>query len=52
MGYYQSGVELEDSEIGKMVSFLKTLTGEYKGEPVTTDNSRDHIHATDDDHHH
>lgn len=52
MGIYQSGVELTESEIGKMVAFMKTLTGEYMGTPITTTNSREHIHAHDDDHHH
>lgn len=52
MGVYQSGAELTDSEVAKMVAFLKTLTGEYQGKPVTTTNSREHIHAHDDDHHH
>ena len=52
MGTYQSGVELSDSEVSKMVSFLKTLTGEYQGKAITTSNSREHIHADDDDHHH
>lgn len=52
MGTYQSGVELTESEVAKMVSFLKTLTGEYQGKPVTTTNSHEHIHAHDDDHHH
>lgn len=51
MGTYQSGVELTEAEVGKMVAFLKTLTGEYQGKPVTTSNSREHIHADDDDHH-
>ena len=52
MGIYQSGVELTDAEVGKMVAFLKTLTGEYQGKAITTTNSREHIHAHDDDHHH
>lgn len=52
MGVYQSGAELTDSEVAKIVAFLKTLTGEYQGKPVTTTNSREHIHAHDDDHHH
>ena len=52
MGTYQSGVELTESEVGKMVAFLKTLTGEYQGKPITTSNSREHIYADDDDHHH
>ena len=52
MGTYQSGVTLKDSEVNSMVAFLKTLTGEYLGKPITTSNSREHIHADDDDHHH
>ena len=40
MGYYQSGVELSDAETDKMTSFLKTLTGEYNGTPLTNANSR------------
>ena len=52
MGIYQSGVELTDAEVAKMVAFLKTLTGEYQGKAITTTNSREHIHAHDDDHHH
>ena len=43
MGLYQSGVELTDSEVAGITAFLKTLTGEYKGVPVTTTNSRDEI---------
>ena len=52
MGTYQSGVSLKESEVNAMVAFLKTLTGEYQGQLVTTSNSREHIHADDDDHHH
>lgn len=52
MGTYQSGVTLKESEVNSMVAFLKTLTGEYQGKPITTSNSREHIHADDDDHHH
>ena len=47
MGIYQSGVELTQAEIDKITSFLKTLTGEYQGKPVTTTNSRDEIHGHD-----
>lgn len=47
MGLYQSGVELSDAQIASIVSFLKTLTGEYNGVPVTTSNSRDDIHGHD-----
>ena len=45
MGLYQSGVELTDSEVAGITAFLKTLTGEYKGVPVTTTKSRDEIHG-------
>ena len=45
MGLYQSGVELTDVEVDKITSFLKTLTGEYNGTPVTTTNNRDDIHG-------
>lgn len=45
MGLYQSGVELTEAEVQNITSFLKTLTGEYNGVPVTTNNSRDEIHG-------
>lgn len=45
MAAYQSGVDLEQEETDLITSFLKTLTGEYKGVPVTTDNSREDIHG-------
>ena len=45
MGIYQSGVELTEPEISKITAFLKTLTGEYNGTPITTSNSRDEIHG-------
>ena len=51
MAIYQTGVELKEAEIAKIVAFLKTLTGEYQGQPINTTNSREHIHAHDDDHH-
>ena len=41
MGLYQSGVELTETEVAEITAFLKTLTGEYKGMPVTTTNSMD-----------
>ena len=41
MGLYQSGVELTDSEVDKITSFLKTLTGVYNGSPVSTTNNHD-----------
>jgi len=39
MGTYQSGVELTDEEEDLIVAFLNTLTGEYKGQLLTNDNS-------------
>lgn len=40
MGLYQSGVELTQTEVDRITDFLKTLTGEYQGEPLTNANSR------------
>lgn len=34
MGQVQLGKNFSGEEIGKMVSFLKTLTGEYRGKPL------------------
>ena len=45
MGLYQSGVNLSDYEVASITSFLKTLTGEYDGTPITTSNSRDEIYG-------
>ena len=45
MGTYQSGVELTECETSKITAFLKTLTGEYQGKPVTTTNSPEDIHG-------
>ena len=45
MGKYQSGVDLTQAEVDKITAYLKTLTGEYKGRPVTTTNSIDEIHG-------
>ena len=45
MGLYQSGVELTAQETDKITAFLKTLTGEYNGVLVTSNNSRDEIHG-------
>ena len=50
MGIYQSGVELTDAEVGQITAFLKTLTGEYQGKPLTNDTPRDVIHDHDHDH--
>jgi hypothetical protein len=43
MGLYQSGGELTEGETAQIVAFLKTLTGEYNGKPITTTNSREDI---------
>ncbi len=50
MGTYQSGVDLTEEQVDLMVAFLKTLTGEYKGQTLTNDTSRDVIHDHDHDH--
>ncbi len=39
MATYQSGVTLTDSETAAIVAFLKTLTGEYAGKPLTNVNT-------------
>ena len=49
MAIYQSGVELTDAEIAQITSFLKTLTGEYKGTPLTNHNTPDSIHDHEHD---
>ena len=51
MGLYQSGVDLSEAEVNSITAFLKTLTGEYQGKPVTTTNSPEHINAHVNDHH-
>ncbi len=38
MAKYQVGVELSQAEIDQIVAFLRTLTGEYKGELLTNKN--------------
>ena len=45
MAIYQSGVELTEAEVASITSFLKTLTGEYNGVPVTTSNPREEIYG-------
>ena len=52
MAIYQSGVELTQEQIDDITSFLKSLTGEYNGVPVTTTNDPDDIHGHDHDHDH
>lgn len=34
MGKYQLGLELEPEQVGLLVSFLESLTGEYRGKPL------------------
>ena len=38
MARYEVGEELSQQEVQKIVAFLKTLTGEYKGKLLTNDN--------------
>lgn len=38
MAKYEVGVELSQQEVEKIVAFLNTLTGEYKGKLLTNDN--------------
>ena len=45
MAIFQSDVDLSQQETEAIVAFLKSLTGEYNGEPVTSTNSRDEIHG-------
>lgn len=39
MAKYQVDATLSDEELGEIVAFLETLTGEYKGKPLTNDNN-------------
>ena len=50
MAIYQSDMEMTETEIDKVVAFLKTLTGKYQGKLLTNDTSRDVIHDHDHDH--
>ena len=50
MGIYQSGVELTDIEIDHISAFLRTLTGEYQGKPITTTNPLSAINDHSYDH--
>ena len=45
MGLYQIDVEFSEEQINSIVEFLKSLTGEYNGTPITTSNTRDEIHG-------
>ena len=35
---YQLGIDLPQQEVDKIVAFLRTLTGEYKGQLLTNKN--------------
>lgn len=52
MAYYQSDIELTDSEVGAIVAFLHTLTGEYNGVLLSNENEYGVVHVHDDDHDH
>jgi cytochrome c peroxidase len=41
MGKVQLDKNFTDDELGKIVAFLKTLTGEYKGKPLTQSTAED-----------
>ena len=41
MAKYQVDATLSNEELGEIVAFLETLTGEYKGKPLTNDNSKE-----------
>ena len=45
MGFYQIDVEFTEEQINSIVEFLKSLTGEHNGTPITTSNTRDEIHG-------
>ena len=40
MAKYEVGVEPGEDEVAKIVAFLKSLTGEYKGKTLTNDNMK------------
>ncbi len=40
MGIYQSDVKLSEEETNQIVAFLRTLTGEYQGKPLTNKNKQ------------
>ncbi len=49
MALYQCNVELADADVEAIVAFLRTLTGEYNGEKLTTTNEYGVVIV--DDHH-
>ncbi len=40
MARYQTGREMKQEEVTKVVGFLETLTGEFKGQPLTNKNQK------------
>ena len=52
MALYQCDVELCEGDIEDIVAFLRTLTGEYKGEKLTTTNEYGVVFSHDHDHDH
>lgn len=40
MAKYEVGVDLTNEEVKKIVAFLNTLTGEYKGKLLTNDSMK------------
>ena len=41
MAFYQYDVALNDAEVAAIVAFLRTLTGEYQGKKLTSDNKQE-----------
>jgi cytochrome c peroxidase len=41
MALYQCDVELSDAEVASIVAFMRTLTGEYQGKKLTSDNKQE-----------
>ncbi len=41
MAFYQCDASLNDAEVGAIVAFLRTLTGEYQGKKLTSDNKQE-----------
>ncbi|MBR5281368.1 MAG: heme-binding domain-containing protein [Alistipes sp.] len=52
MARYQADEDLDADQVQAIVAFLRTLTGEYEGEKLTTSNTYGVVIAPDDDEHH
>ena len=52
MALYQSDARLSKGEIADIVAFLRTLTGEYQGKKLTSDNEYGVVFEHDDEHAH